>query len=200
MINKWNGGANAVLEKVPTCYAYSSENSFSNDTWGYDVPPGSMACIWFKLELGGETSKSDFDDPLLERSAGSSLMHLPEGKTAQEVTTDYLRHFHDHILERLREMIGPTAVNRTMIRFMLTVPATWPFAARQATRTAALNAGISQRKEDTLVLIDEPEAAAIAAIKDTTTTFGASPFKVRGTAEHFGNPNSLIGKDIHDDY
>ena len=43
-------------------------------------------------------------------------------------------------------------------------PATWSDRAKNATQTAARNAGFASRTNDRMFLITEPEAAAIAAL------------------------------------
>lgn len=138
-----------------------------------------MTCSqWFKLLLDAKTQMGDFGDPLLERSTGSALMQLPNGKTSLEVTMDFLSKIYDHVFECLQGVIGKMAVEHTSIRFVITLPATWSLAARQATRQAAREAGFGSRERDDVVLIDEPEAAAVCAIKYTVATSKSSPFQV----------------------
>ncbi|EXJ87073.1 hypothetical protein A1O3_04031 [Capronia epimyces CBS 606.96] len=176
VISRWPGERNDILEKVPTRLAYGIENQSSTDKWGYDVGSGQNTCQWFKLLLDGALNKTDFDDPLLERSMGSSLMHLPEDKTAMEVASDFLSKLYCHVMDSIQQVIGRVAVEKTAIRFVVTTPATWSLAARQATREAAEDADIGSRDRDDIVMIDEPEAAAIYAIKSTMSAFDARPF------------------------
>jgi hypothetical protein len=112
---------------------------------------------------------SDHDDPLLRQSSGSGILKLPSGKTGEDVSADFLRCLYDHILVHLGGVFGPEIVEETNIDFYLTVPAAWSMEARRATRDAAGRSGIGSRfvdkVQDQLLMIDEPEAAAICALK-----------------------------------
>jgi len=178
VISRWTGGQNDIQEKVPTRIAYADENNFSNDRWGYDVKAGMLSTQWFKLLLDSNTRVTDFDDPDLQQSIGTTLMRLPEGKSAQQVTSDFLYMLYEHTITSLKDLIGRTAIEQTAIIFSITTPATWSLAARQATRTAAEEAGFGSRERDEIILTDEPEAAAISALKAVVTTFDAKPFQV----------------------
>lgn len=158
--------------------AYASENEhLEEDQWGYGVKPGDTCCQWWKLLLDGSTRPTGFDDPLLHQSVGEGLMRLPEGKTAQDVASDFLGHLYRHTMQTLETLIGKEAVNQTPMLFQCTVPAKWSYAAREATRQAAQRAGIGSRHRDEMVMIEEPEAGAIAAISETLATFDNNPFK-----------------------
>lgn len=104
-------------------------------------------------------------------------MQLPNGKTALEVTIDFLSKIYDHVFACLQGAIGRIAVEHRSIRFVIILPATWSLATRQATRQAARKAGFGSRERDDVVLIDEPEAAAVCAIKYTVATSKSSPFQ-----------------------
>ena len=177
-IKNWTGGYNDLCSKVPSVMAYAAENEhLDKDQWGYGVKAGDICCQWWKLLLDGGTRKSDFDDPLLHQSVGEGLMRLPHGKTAQDVASDFLGHLYRHTIRRLESIIGKEALNQTPILFQCTVPAKWSFAAREATRQAAQRAGIGSRRLDEMVMTDEPEAGAIAAISQTVASFDSNPFK-----------------------
>jgi hypothetical protein len=133
---------------------------------------------WFKLLLDANTQATDFDDELLQKSIGNGLMRLPPGKDAREVTTDFLRLVYKHVMEIMRRKFGPITVDQTPFRFMVTIPATWGFAAREATRQAAQDAGFASGKHDELVMIDEPEASAIAAYHALESSLAVKTFPV----------------------
>lgn len=182
IITKWNGGEEGTLQKAPSRVAYSSENRFSDgkDKWGYEVKPGMVACSWFKLLLDSSTKKSDFDDDQLYRSEEEGLLRLPPGKSAKEVTSDFLRHLYHHTLNILRDIFGSSTIDQTPILFELTIPATWSRKAREDTRAAAMTAGFGNRNGDDMAMVDEPESAAIANIKTGLgMTQGKGVFKVR---------------------
>ena len=135
------------------------------------VKPNMVACQWFKLLLDANQKPSPADDPLLAKSITDGLLYIPDDKTAQQVASDYLRCLYEHIIRQLKTVVGGVAIDQMPLHFELTLPATWSHAARDATRQAAIDAGIGTRPRDTLVLIDEPEAAAISAMKSTIEAF-----------------------------
>ena len=74
-------------------------------------------------------------------------------------------------------------VRETPCHFQLTLPSTWGLEARKLTREAAELAGLGTRicsdVADKLSMVDEPEAAAISAIKSTLEGFPQkNPFEV----------------------
>lgn len=178
VINHWNGGPCDNTEKVPTRIAYAEENGFAGDKWGYAPKAGSKICQWFKLLLDAKSKREDFDDPRLSMALGSRVMRLPKGKSAQKVSTDFLKHLYQHLLQAIELELGPTLVEQTSFRFVLTTPATWSNAARQATRKAAEDAGFGSRMGDEIHMISEPEAAAICAVTETNSKFHTAPFQV----------------------
>jgi hypothetical protein len=179
VISRWDGSSNDILEKCPSSVAYGVENSFPEDSYGFDVDADMVSCQWFKLLLDQTAQISEFDDEVLRQAMGSSMFHLPPGKTAIDVAADFLRYLYDLALRNLKDMVGPEAVNQTPIFWVLTIPATWSHVARQATLQAAEEAGFEERAEDEIALIDEPEAAAIACMRGTIDSFGdKQPFEV----------------------
>lgn len=180
VLTNWSGGGkqNDVLEKVPSRIAYAAENpNLAKDSWGY-LKGNLKTYGWFKLLLDDTTKPQDLDDPLLRQCAGQGLLKLPEGKTAEQVTTEYLQFLYLHLMKCLENTIGEMTVQETPITFQLTLPATWSPAARDSTRRAAKEAGFESRQGDELAMIDEPEAAAISVVKGTKETIrGVEPFE-----------------------
>jgi len=90
---------------------------------------------------------------------------LPAGKTAVEITTDYLKLLYAHLMRTLRQRLIRTLDN-TPIQFVLTTPAIWSHEAQNATCQAAKDAGFTSRAGDTLTMVSEPEAAASYCLKE----------------------------------
>ncbi|KAK5196966.1 hypothetical protein LTR92_002904 [Exophiala xenobiotica] len=191
VISRYHGGENEHLEKVPTRIAYAAENDMPADVFGDAVEDGMTAYQWFKLLLAGKLKPTEFDDPHLEKATGNKTLRLPKGKTAQAVLTDFLTLLCKLFLKRLKKAMGSAkAVEKTKCVFVVTVPATWPLAARQATRDAAVAAGFGGREGDEVVLIDEPEAAAVLAIKSAIARYDTSAFEASPcpTNQNSANP------------
>jgi hypothetical protein len=170
------------MEKVTTRIAYAAQNprlKMPNDVWGYQVKPGMTSCSLFKLLLDEDAEPGPQDDPRLQTELASVMSQLPEGKTAVEVTTDYLRFLYKHIMIKLEQLLGPETLKKTRIEFYFTKPAVFSLKALDATHKAAQAAGFGSRELDSLSLLCEPEAACISAISECTAKFGGtSPYGV----------------------
>ncbi|OCL09043.1 hypothetical protein AOQ84DRAFT_397591 [Glonium stellatum] len=131
--------------KVPTRISY-----------GFKNPPRNLAVrsqnleskrYWgygTKLLLDKSAETESYDDPSL-RKEGASLFRLPPGRDARQITKEIF--------------------NVTPIECYFTMPAIWSDSAQTATREAAKAVGFGPRSADTIWMIREPEAAAIATLK-----------------------------------
>lgn len=101
-----------------------------------------------RQELPNYVSQSDIRDQLARK-----------GKDAQTVVADYLRELWAHA----KEVLGRRwpFMSTTQLEVILTVPAVWSDAAKDATLTAAKRAGMGNN----ITLISEPEAAAVYTLK-----------------------------------
>ncbi|KXX73243.1 Heat shock protein SSA3 [Madurella mycetomatis] len=152
--------------KTPTVIAYGAENGKgSRNRWGYEVRRGMEACSWTKLLLDTSAETAEFDDPSLREAAGSAFFRLPPGKDAKAVCQDFLSEVYRFVVHNLEMRMTPEIFNMTPMECYLTIPAIWTDKARSATRDAAKAAGFGSRPFDTICMIAEPEAAAIAALR-----------------------------------
>lgn len=99
------------------------------------------------------------------KAAANGLMRLPQGKTAKDVVTDYMKGLYAMFVKAVSAVWGDDL--SFPIEFWLTVPATWSDQAKWATRAAAMDAGFGARLGDEINLIAEPEAAAHLALKSS---------------------------------
>lgn len=165
--------------KTPTRIAYVAENKeLSSNQWGFSVTPRMKSYSWTKLLLDKNTPLTKFDDNSLRDLYGDGLLNLPRGKTAQKVVEDYLRYLYRHLMHTLEKQLGQAVLKSTPIECYLTMPAIWSDQAQMATREAAKAAGFASRPGDTLAMIAEPEAAAIAAMKPNAGPDAISLLKV----------------------
>lgn len=127
---------------------------------------------WTKLLLDQHTPSTHYDDTTLEDASGTGILRLPDGKDAIEVTSDFLSELYRHILKMITKQFTEEALCITSLEFWFTVPAIWSDQAKDATREAARLASFGDspsRPHDKISMITEPEAAAIAALKRTTS-------------------------------
>ncbi|KAL3480533.1 hypothetical protein BJX99DRAFT_266451 [Aspergillus californicus] len=172
LIKSWPGPArhSEVVLKSPSRIAYASENG-GKHRWGYQVEPGMTAYSWTKLLLDRGTPLTRYDSAL-EDSARLGIFRLPEDKDAVQVASDFLAGVYEHILKTIAKHITEETLRITPLEFWFTVPAMWSDEAKNTTLEAARRGGFGSRGgsvEDKICLIPEPEAAAIAVIRRSTT-------------------------------
>jgi molecular chaperone DnaK (HSP70) len=107
-------------------------------------------------------------DPKQELPPYVSRTHLEAqlkqiGRGPVEATADFLEKLKIQALEALDKRYGKAFMATTKIEYILTVPAVWSDAAKDATLKAAGVAGLSKSRN--LQMITEPEAAGLYALK-----------------------------------
>ncbi|KAM3506928.1 hypothetical protein MY11210_007359 [Beauveria gryllotalpidicola] len=85
---------------------------------------------------------------------------LPPSKSPKHVTTDFLRALKAHGMSQIATNLAQDALDLFQIEYVMSVPAVWSDAAKNATLKAAKAAGIYP-----VTLIKEPEAAALYTIQ-----------------------------------
>lgn len=127
------------------------------------------ACAWTKLLLDSKSERMAHDDPHLQSAIESGILHIPDGafrRTPQQVCQDFLAQLYGHMVEQVSAQMGSDFLAATPMRCWLTVPASWSERAKMDTRAAAKLAGFGSRSGDSIDIITEPEAAAIATFKE----------------------------------
>ncbi|KAF2190811.1 Hsp70 family protein-like protein [Zopfia rhizophila CBS 207.26] len=171
IIKTWPGGNGITSDKVPTEIAYDIPSQNSSNTsidklgkqtqnikWGFQFKPEETRLRCIKLFLDRNHKLPHFVSPL---ETAAQLRKYE--KTVMEAVTDYLGQIYKHTMETLTRRYGETFMNMTKVQFVLTVPAVWSDAAKDATLKAAEKAGMGNRHD--LKLISEPEAAAVYTLK-----------------------------------
>jgi molecular chaperone DnaK (HSP70) len=145
-MKRWPGSENQAAEKTPSVLAY--DNSFTRViAWGSSV---------------GDQHKNQFAHfkSLLHRPASSESAirssSLPRGKTAVDVTADYLRQLYQYIQQILSNTYGEKFLSRQTLSYVITVPVLWSDHSKGLMIRAAREAGFN----DKVTLVAEPEAAA----------------------------------------
>ena len=169
------------LEKAPTVMATPQQNSDLKDTvWGYKVTSRLRKILWFKLLFAAAGVTKPADDPLLRATVGQEMMLLPPNATVLEVHTWFYKLLNDYFLNMMKkpQQLGNRFRTKYKIKTILTVPATYDIPQRKAIEKAARNAGIADQKGDRIVVMSEPEAAAIYTIHESLTKQTSEIFKV----------------------
>jgi molecular chaperone DnaK (HSP70) len=126
--------------------------------WGFQFKPEDTRLRCVKLFLDRNQKLPHFVSPL---ETAAQLRKYD--RTVMDAVTDYLTKIYEHTMETLTRRYGETFMSSTKVDFVLTVPAVWSDAAKNATLQAAEKAGMGHRHE--LKLISEPEAAAVYTLK-----------------------------------
>lgn len=108
-------------------------------------------------------------------------MNIPEGETADSVGAKYI----EHLIENSTQFIStrmPNGLLETIPRsYIFVAPADWGQPYKNKLRDIAKSLGIGAGGRDTISMIDEPEAAALAAFTSSTDLADAKDlFEVLG--------------------
>lgn len=184
VVTSWEAEFNhcSDLEKVPTQLLFSRGNRCT--TWGYGVPatwerPQQEAIRWFKLLL---LDDKDVPADIAQSSQYMEAIRLQkqENKDSLEIVSCFLKRLWDHTTKVITTNVGAELINKCKFRVVITMPAIWPHYTHQRMIQAVEKAGItSKRKAGPTIwqFVSEPEAAALAAIKDLSKR---STIKVSG--------------------
>ncbi|KAJ4310754.1 hypothetical protein N0V84_010810 [Fusarium piperis] len=153
------------VEKAPTQLWYDEDG---NATWGYSIPADKDALKWFKLlllkpeDLPADVSKS-------EQLTNARRLQQETGQKPIDIIACFLGKLWDHAMESIKRSIGARLLNMSKFYVVITLPAIWPPYAQDLMKQAAGLSGILNARscgDTTLRFVSEPEAAALATIKD----------------------------------
>ena len=171
MARDWTGflPGDTTSNKVPTTVAYL-DGPENPPVWGFAIPPEADAKTlrWLKLLLEPDFSwsASPLSKELVDPSPTNKLL-ADLGITALQAATDFLKLFWAHVEQQIISEHSKATYDSALKSVVLTVPAVWSDAAKQNTFQLAEGAGIA-RKDLNLSTVAEPEAAAIAVLRNRT--------------------------------
>ncbi|KAH0499383.1 hypothetical protein TgHK011_006583 [Trichoderma gracile] len=169
IITSWksNFNFNNDKEKAPTAISYTDKGEEA-PLWGYAAPIGESTLKWFKLcLLDEEDIPQSLRGSAHIQTAKASLAKT--GSHAVDVIGDYLRELWKYSLSFIERAEGASMVQLSAFRVVVTLPAIWPAYAQFRMKEAIEKAGILGPRgvaDTTLEFISEPEAAALATLKD----------------------------------
>lgn len=156
------GAIGITSDKVPTEISYTPSTDSSSDEktikWGFQFRPEEPRLRCIKLFLERNHKLPHFVSPL-----DTAAQLGKYRKTVMDAVSDYLKEIYKHTIETLTRRYGETFMSMTKVQFVLTVPAVWSDAAKDATLRAAEKAGMGHKGD--LKIISEPEAAAVYTLK-----------------------------------
>ncbi|EWC48311.1 hypothetical protein DRE_07770 [Drechslerella stenobrocha 248] len=161
VIKTWPGGNGITSDKVPTEMSYltsPTSTTVQAHKWGFQFKPEEERLRCIKLFLDRNQKLPHFVSPL---ETAAQLRKY--NKNVVDAVSDYLTAIYKHTMDTLGRRYGDSFMQSTKVEFVLTVPAVWSDAAKNATLQAAERAGMGNRHD--LRLISEPEAAAVYTLK-----------------------------------
>ncbi|KAF4813316.1 Heat shock 70 kDa protein 12A [Colletotrichum tropicale] len=170
VISRWESklNLNSDKEKAPSAILFPGKRG--TVSWGYGIPPNAKQepMRWFKLLLVDEKDLPSKvkDSPQI---AAVRRMVEDENKDPVEVISAYLTRFWDHAIECIIASHGQDLVDMCRLQVVITLPAIWPDYAKARMRRAVQGAGMLKERpagDTTLSFISEPEAAALATVRD----------------------------------
>ncbi|KAG5935630.1 hypothetical protein E4U59_005507 [Claviceps monticola] len=167
-IMNWPGNRGISAPKIPTILEYSDEDP-TGFRWGASVNKSSDSIVAIKLLLD---PKQQRPLDLLATHTRTELKALP--KAPIEIAADFMRAIYEHALEEIASAVPKAYMDICQKEFVLSVPAVWSDAAKNATLKVnllkrLLTRGSIQAAElagiESITVVKEPEAAALYSIK-----------------------------------
>ncbi|KAF5593829.1 Hsp70 chaperone protein [Fusarium pseudoanthophilum] len=154
-IKNWPGAESPDAPKIPTLIKYDKKNPDSF-TWGAALNNQNDGIVGVKLLLD---TKQEIPIYLPVRNMKKDIKALP--KPPIEVAADFIGAIYGHAISEISNKFSKDYVALCHKEYVLSVPAVWSDAAKDATLKAAEMAGLSP-----VHLIKEPEAAALWTAKN----------------------------------
>ncbi|KAI1210451.1 actin-like ATPase domain-containing protein [Annulohypoxylon truncatum] len=163
IIKTWPGGNGITSDKVPTEISYDfppnpTPETQPNVKWGFQFKPEESRLRCIKLFLDRSQKLPFYVSP---QETATQLKKY--NKTVIDAVSDYLTEIYKHTMDTLTRRYGESFMASTNVDFVLTCPAVWSDAAKNATLQAAERAGMGLKAD--IQIISEPEAAAVYTLK-----------------------------------
>ncbi|KAF2643572.1 actin-like ATPase domain-containing protein [Massarina eburnea CBS 473.64] len=160
LINDWPNPNSTVAnsDKVPTKLSYKDGKPHN---WGYAVDYREESFRWIKLLLDPKNRIGRTAEAVLTSTKLLGAMN----KSAEEVAADYLKMIWEYTKSDIQRVRGDSWASIYTLRCVLTVPAIWSQVAKEKTLKIARMADLPEN----LSMVTEPEAAALAVLKEKTS-------------------------------
>ncbi|EFY92901.1 putative hsp70 protein [Metarhizium acridum CQMa 102] len=183
-IMDWPGNHGISVPKIPTLIAYDKQQP-GVFKWGASVEELDTGIIGIKLLLDPEQERPMY---LPSTNTKRDIRMLP--KQPVQVAADFMRAIYKHALDEISKTVPKAYMDLCSKQFVLSVPAVWSDAAKNATLLAAKQAGIHP-----VTLIKEPEAAALYTVK--TLDFSIKKGDAFVVCDAGGGTVDLISYEVH---
>lgn len=177
------------------------ESSQSDEAkWGYGVRLNKDSLRWFKLLLLDDKDLRTY----LSAGAMSHLVKMraiikASGRDLSDIVADYLKLLWSHALDSARKHMSRIVVDESPFTVVVTVPAIWKTHVRKRMRIAVMKAGILDKKDTSFHFVSEPEAAALARLKDLRDTKSVQKGDCLTVADFGGGTVDIISYEVTSD-
>ncbi len=117
------------------------------------------ACTWTKVLLDENYRHAGYKSRVLRKALNSGYLHVPNSHSCEQVIAAFLRHLLDSMGDFLQRLPG---YGKQPVEYWFTIPGVYSGAARARMSSAIQNAGYGNRPQDSVNLLTEGEAAAVA--------------------------------------
>lgn len=168
IVRGWDGDRPKGLasNKVPTVLAFDEADN-GKVYWGFDIPQRlenrQIKFVKLLLEPDVAARVSSLNDVVDPEATGELLKEMQ--REAVDVAAQYIRCLWEHTKQHIIRDVGETTWTFADKVVLFSVPAVWSERAKHNTYMIAIGAGLGGA-EYTLTMISEPEAAAVAVLKD----------------------------------
>jgi molecular chaperone DnaK (HSP70) len=141
VLKRWPG-FNHASDTTPTLLAYADDLNRVM-VWGNVGDDHKHRCAYFKQLLHRPTHDEDEVDHMSPRLKATNIgsSNLPPGKSAFQVTSDFLEVVRQYIWKVLCRIHPEPKMKAHLISYVLTVPDLWSDRSKAEMLRAALNAG-----------------------------------------------------------
>jgi molecular chaperone DnaK (HSP70) len=151
--------------KVPTVVTYNLDRPEKVLDWGFGAVrkrhrKETKQFKWFKLLLQPESLKENGAVDIIELTTLKHLL-ITYGKTAEDVTVDYLKCIWGYTKEQLHKQLGSKFMADYSIRVIFTIPAIWAPGSSTKIKGLTRKAGLPEE----IHFVQESEAAALAVLR-----------------------------------
>ncbi|RGP65283.1 hypothetical protein FLONG3_9259 [Fusarium longipes] len=183
------------LDKVPTQLLYDGDRMTH---WGYSIPADENPLKWFKLMLLRDNDITN--DMTSSSQIVDTYDRLTEsGQDAVSAVACFLGEIWKHAMDSILRALGPELLKKSRFHVVITLPAIWPPYTQHRMRKAANMSGILDPRPcgaTQLSFISEPEAAALATLKDFSKRSTINPRDTMVICDAGGGTVDLISYEI----
>lgn len=117
------------------------------------------ACTWTKVLLDDNYRHAGYKSRVLRKALNSGYLNVPNSHFCEQVIATFLRHLLNSMVPFLEDVPG---YDKQPVEYWFTIPGVYSGAARARMSNAIQNAGYVNRQQDSVHLLSEGEAAAVA--------------------------------------